>query len=46
MPRLEDDNKYEKITKLLKELPKIDAPSNFETELNKIKNKKRKLKQK
>ena len=35
MPRLEDDNKYEKITKLLKELPKIDAPSNFETELSK-----------
>jgi len=34
MPRLEDDNKYEKITKLLKELPKIDAPSNFETELS------------
>ena len=34
MPRLEDDNKYEKVTKLLKELPKIDAPSNFETELS------------
>jgi hypothetical protein len=34
MPRLEDNNKYEKITKLLKELPKIDAPSNFETELS------------
>ena len=34
MPRSEDDIKYEKVTKLLKELPKIDAPSNFETELS------------
>lgn len=34
MPRSEDDNKFEKVTRLLKELSKIDAPSNFETELS------------
>jgi hypothetical protein len=34
MSRLEEDNRNEKITKLLKELSKIDAPSNFETELS------------
>ena len=34
MPRFEDDNKYEKVTRLLKDLSKINAPSNFETELS------------
>lgn len=35
MPRLEDNNKFEKVTRLLKDLPKINAPSNFENELSK-----------
>ena len=35
MPRLEDDNEFEKIKRLLKDLPKVDAPSNFENELSK-----------
>ncbi|HEY4755365.1 MAG TPA: hypothetical protein VIH28_04830 [Ignavibacteriaceae bacterium] len=34
MPRLEDDNEFEKIKRLLKDLPKVDAPSNFENELS------------
>jgi hypothetical protein len=33
MPRLEENNKYQKITKRLRDLRKIDAPSNFEIEL-------------
>jgi hypothetical protein len=33
MLRLEEDNNYQKITKLLKDLPKINASANFETEL-------------
>jgi len=33
MPRLEDNNRNEKVTRLLKDLPKINAPSNFENEL-------------
>jgi hypothetical protein len=33
MPSLEEDNKYQEITKRLKDLRKIDAPSNFEIEL-------------
>src|SRR4030067_2218223 len=35
MSRLEDDNKFEKVTRLLKDLPKVNAPSNFENELSK-----------
>jgi len=35
MLRLEDDNEFEKIKRLLKDLPKVDAPSNFENELSK-----------
>jgi len=35
MPRLEDDNEFEKIKRLLKDLPKVNAPSNFENELSK-----------
>ena len=34
MPRLEDDNEFEKIKRLLKDLPKVNAPSNFENELS------------
>lgn len=34
MPRLEDDNKFEKVTRLLNDLSKINAPSNFENELS------------
>ena len=34
MLRLEDDNEFEKIKRLLKDLPKVDAPSNFENELS------------
>ena len=34
MPRLEDNNRNEKVTRLLKDLPKINAPSNFENELS------------
>lgn len=33
MPLLEEDNNYQKVTRLLKDLPKINAPTNFETEL-------------
>lgn len=33
MSRLEDDKKFEKVTRLLKDLSKINAASNFETEL-------------
>jgi len=35
MPRLEDDNMNEKISRLLKDLPKINAPPNLEYELSK-----------
>ena len=35
MPRLEDDNMNEKISRLLKDLPKINTPSNFDNELSK-----------
>src|SRR3989337_128518 len=35
MLRLEDDNEFEKIKRLLKDLPKVNAPSNFENELSK-----------
>jgi len=35
MPRLKDDNEFEKIKRLLKDLPKVNAPSNFENELSK-----------
>ena len=34
MSRLDDENMNEKVTRLLKDLPKINAPSNFETELS------------
>ena len=34
MLRLEDDNEFEKIKRLLKDLPKVNAPSNFENELS------------
>jgi hypothetical protein len=33
MPRLENDDMKDNVKRLLKDLPKIDAPSNFETEL-------------
>lgn len=35
MPRLEDHNKFEKVTRLLKDLSKVNAPSNFDNELSK-----------
>jgi len=35
MPRLEENNMNENISRLLKNLPKINAPSNFEYELSK-----------
>lgn len=35
MSRLEDDNKFEKVTRLLKDLSRVNAPSNFENELSK-----------
>lgn len=33
MSRLEGDNRFEKVTRLLKNLSKVNAPSNFENEL-------------
>lgn len=46
MSRLNDENMNEKVTRLLKDLPKINAPTNFETELSRRINQEGQIKEK
>lgn len=46
MSRIKDENMNEKVTRLLKDLPKINAPTNFETELSRRINQEAQIKEK